>query len=81
MAASGDDADSGGNSGTIVHWQERITLHYRLFPARGGSGLNGKRGKNGVYSFLSWICFCPFDRQGGARRMYAGKNGASVFRL
>ena len=24
----------GGRSGVIVHWQERITLHYRLFPAK-----------------------------------------------
>ncbi|CBJ30639.1 conserved unknown protein [Ectocarpus siliculosus] len=40
----GVGAGAGGSDegGTIVHWQERITLHYRLFPVEGGDVIDGE---------------------------------------
>lgn len=42
--SEGGDTAGGG---TIVHWQERITLHYRLFPAKGGEATAATAGSDG----------------------------------
>ncbi|CAM9817207.1 unnamed protein product [Ectocarpus fasciculatus] len=40
VGAGTEGSDEGG---TIVHWQERITLHYRLFPVEGGDVVDGEK--------------------------------------
>lgn len=47
----GGGSESGrGGGGKIVNWQERITLHYRLFPVEGGDGKRGSGGRGGDLS-------------------------------
>lgn len=46
-ADSGSGCDTSASGGTIVHWQERITLHYRLFPAGSASSSDGAEGEDG----------------------------------
>lgn len=66
----GGDNVQGSSGGVIVHWQERITLHYRLFPVK-ADGLGNENGESreltSVRCFLFWWIF-SFHFYGGVWR-------------